>query len=738
MIFIIKGLIEIKKSYFCATFFMIIQMKVKNFLYKDKETFQEALLASEIFSRIEKSQTILLQVFCGIPEEDFIKTLIKDLKELLPQAKIIGTTTAGEIFNMSVEEESVVVSVSLFEHTDIQTAVYEKTESPTEYQLGRKIAREMIQDKTKGLLVFPDGLFMDIDKMLKGIESINNKVRVFGGAAGDNGKFKKTFVFNEEKVSGSGVSVAAFNSEKLHIYSGYKLNWRPVGKTMKVTKAEGKMVYEIDGMSPKDVYRKYLGEKLASMGENTLATAFPLLLLDKEFLIARAVLSGDEDGAMLFAGNVEEGSKVRLSYGYLPDMLGETEKTFNEIKQHPAEAIYIYSCIARKHFLGAYAPLETSPLYGIAPIAGFFTYGEIYQNQGKNVLLNDTMTFVVMSESSELPQAEYKPAKQFENQHLLLLEGLTHLANAVTSELEAILNELEHRKNELLQINEELMQTNEELLAKTEEVERVRRMLEEQNLNIKQSISYAERIQEKILPDISSLKQYMDFGFIYFPKDKLSGDFYWYYTHKDFLYFAVVDCTGHGIPGAMISMLGYAFLNRILLNFQEKSPTPAQVLTALNKEIFSVFSKQEHQQDGMDIILGRFDRNSSQILFSGARRPFWILNGEQIYEFPTAKVSIGEIETPEFKNYAVKRNQWEQIYMFTDGITDQIGGNPPKKLGKKKLKEHLLSVKNLPVHNQIRSLKKLIIDLKKNAPGGEQTDDITFFTFKNTELEKLW
>ncbi len=441
-------------------------MRTYNIVYENKEQFLNIVEGKGIDKAIKDPRKVLIQVFCGVPEEAYIEKVLEDLTSIFPNVSIVGTTTAGEIRSVKVLNESVVVAVSIFENTEIESRLYHRHQAPNERKLGDKIAREMIKEDTRGMLMFADGLTGNNFLLLKGIEGVNSEVPVFGGAAGDNGKFEKTFVFTESGISESGVAVATFSGETLIINTGYKLNWKPIGKTMTVTKAEGTVVYEIDGIPPKEIYRKYIGDKIVGdKSASAFTHAFPLLIKKGDVWVARAAMNAFEDGSMLFAGHVDEGDKVRLSYGFTQEMLKETEYTFKEIASNPVESIFIYSCAARSVFLKHLSPLESAPLRKIAPISGFFTYGEFFHRGKRNELLNDTMTFVAISEKQEKRNIEYKEKQSVDDTYMELLEGITHLANAVTSELEETLRDVKAKNVEYQMVNEELKTTLEELKA---------------------------------------------------------------------------------------------------------------------------------------------------------------------------------------------------------------------------------------------------------------------------------
>ncbi len=438
-------------------------MKTHNFAYQGPEQLQEQLDKKGILEKLEKGSRLFVQVFSGIADEKKLKQLHKELKEILPEGTpFLGATTAGEILSRKVYRDSIVISLSLFDKTDIKTYFFDRDENTDEFELGKQIAKETIEEDTRGLLIFSEGIHPDLHLMLKGIEQINNNVKVFGGGAGDNGNIRKSFVFNEEHISDKGVVVASFSSKDLIINTGYKLNWEPIGKMMTITKAEGKRVYEIDGIPPLEIYRKYLGEAVVEKLPSS-TFAYPLIVYKGDLQVARASTYVFEDGSMLYAGHMETGDRVRLSYGYIEHMLEDTEQTFEEITSNPAESIFIYSCLARYVFLKHLSKLEISPLREIAPVAGFFTYCEFFHKDGQNELLNDTLTYVTMSEKNVVRKKEYKKKKLANDAYYELLHSITHMANSVTRELEEMVQELAVKNTEYKMVNEELKATLEHL-----------------------------------------------------------------------------------------------------------------------------------------------------------------------------------------------------------------------------------------------------------------------------------
>ena len=248
---------------------------------------------------------------------------------------------------------------------------------------------------------------------------------------------------------------------------------------------------------------------------------------------------------------------------------------------------------------------------------------------------------------------------------------------------------------------------------------------------IKDSINYAERIQSSILPTINLIKEHLPNGFVLFkPKDVVSGDFYWFNQVDDKIFFACVDCTGHGVPGAFMSMIGNSLLNEIVLTKQISSPSA--VLSNLNNSIFKVLKQNTSEsRDGMDMAFCTIDRKAKTVTYSGANRELLLIRNSKLIEFKPTKTAIGGFTEADkvFEETVIEANDTDLFYMTTDGYADQFGGDKGKKLMTKNFKELVLSISQLPLNEQSEILNKRFIDWKGNL---EQVDDILVIGFKLT------
>ncbi|MCE9540858.1 MAG: SpoIIE family protein phosphatase, partial [Bacteroidetes bacterium] len=234
---------------------------------------------------------------------------------------------------------------------------------------------------------------------------------------------------------------------------------------------------------------------------------------------------------------------------------------------------------------------------------------------------------------------------------------------------------------------------------------------------------YAKLIQEAILPPKELKYRLFPHAFVlYLPKDIVSGDFYWFTEKNKMKLIATVDCTGHGVPGAFMSMIGNALLNEII---NEKGITsPSEILIQLRVKIIDSLKQKDGQnKDGMDISILCFDENMNTVEFAGANNPLWLIRNGEIQEIKADKQPIGlhHGESKPFSNHVINLLKNDSLYIFTDGYADQFGGNDGKKFKYKHLQNLLLSIQDKPMIEQEKILIEKINDWKGNL---EQVDDI--------------
>ncbi|MCF6308682.1 MAG: SpoIIE family protein phosphatase [Flavobacteriaceae bacterium] len=275
------------------------------------------------------------------------------------------------------------------------------------------------------------------------------------------------------------------------------------------------------------------------------------------------------------------------------------------------------------------------------------------------------------------------------------------------------------QENEMLKMNvEELTVTNTHLVSATwreremkqqlaatlEELTETKKVVDAQHKSITDSINYAQRIQHAIIPSDKEIASHFKDSFVYFKaKDVVSGDFPWLYKTDKYVFIAAVDCTGHGVPGAMMSLIGNLLLKDIV---SKKDVDPATLLYDLHWGVVKTLKQDAEGNkaaDGMDVAMCRIDLKSNEVQYAGAHRPLYHIRNGELEQFKGDKYPIGGNQYEgknSFNNHVINVEEGDKIYFFSDGFTDQFGGPDQLKLGPKRTRELLTANSHLSMGEQ--------------------------------------
>jgi len=396
-------------------------------------------------------------------------------------------------------------------------------------------------------------------------------------------------------------------------------------------------------------------------------------------------------------------------------------------------------------------------MFIIFAIAFIFSF-KIATHLSKPIVnLNKYMHDYVASKFSKIPLLETRKSK----------DEIAELSNSFFKMVEEITNHIKFFEDKVAERTTEVNKQNKEIVRQQEKInlqykqekannnilEIQRKLLFDKHKNITDSINYAERIQKAIMPAKIAVKNILSNGFIYFqPRDIVSGDFYYLHEKKNKIFFAVADCTGHGVPGAFISIVGIHAIQRALNEFELEQP--AEILNKVNDLLEQSISNYDETiiNDGMDIAFCCYEKVSNTLEFSGANMPLWIVSKKisdeyesdeeediivrskeisftyQVKEIQADKQPIGYYQKRlPFSNRIIDVEAGSMIYIFTDGYADQFGGAIGKKFKYNKLRNLLIEIQELPLDKQKQSIKETLVNWKGNY---EQVDDICVLGFK--------
>ena len=370
--------------------------------------------------------------------------------------------------------------------------------------------------------------------------------------------------------------------------------------------------------------------------------------------------------------------------------------------------------------------------------------------------LNKYVNHYVDSKFTVIPQLETRNSKDETSE---LSSNFIRMADEITSHIQYFEEKVEQRtveinnqKVEILYQKSKIMQQYEELTLKSEAVENQQNLLLEINKDIMDSIRYAQRIQKAIMPSKAVIKKIISPGFIYFqPRDIVSGDFYFLHSKGNKIFFAIADATGHGVPGAFLSIIGIHALFKALNEFHLEQPS--EILNKVNDLMEEIVSNDLDTviSDGMDIAFCCYNTETKLLQYSGANIPLWIVSECKDDDIETLNDADADEEMPTmerhklkeikansqpiglyykripFVNHAIQMQEGDMIYIFSDGYADQFGGPEGKKFKYKRLKDLLLNIQQYHCTQQKKEIKETFVKWKGN---NAQVDDICVLGFK--------
>ena len=314
----------------------------------------------------------------------------------------------------------------------------------------------------------------------------------------------------------------------------------------------------------------------------------------------------------------------------------------------------------------------------------------------------------------------------------LLIDSFNILKTEIRNHIDNLESIVKERTFDLETTNEELKSANEELFHQREEVVSQKELIEKQNIKVLNSIKYAKRIQDAIMHETKHLNTIFPESFVLSrTKSLVGGDFFWFKNYKtktkNLSFISVSDCTGHGVPGAFMSLLGITYLNEILSN--ERITKANQVLEKLREKIILTLQQSRNDiHDGMDLAFCIYNHDTKILQYSGAYRPLFIIRNKQLIEIKADKIPIGKAykTNQNYKNHEIEIIAGDTIYLFTDGYLDQFGNNNLK-FNKSRFVNLLVEICNKPMQAQ-----KTILDSEMDKWMGskDQTDDIMIMGLK--------
>ena len=408
--------------------------------YQDPVQFREAVTSWQAWRREHGAGAALVHIFSDGAESADLEQARAAVEEIMPDAAYVGASASGNLYGGNVSTEKLAVTCTAFEEADsfARTRLFpiENRDAGTLREALRAMRDQLADVKAIEVLMTIDTIpIREVCAILQ--EEIPEHISVWGGGAfGDN--YFNAFVFEKGcTLHNHGIVMSFFGGENFHVINSYVVGWKPLGAPLRVTRAEGKVLYELDGAPAFEIYRHYL--KIPN-DENLFYNAleFPFAVSCRDRILLRHALSCGEDGSLVMSTDIPEGSVLHVTYGDPETILSSVQQCAETIRDFAPEVISVFDCFGRKSFWGGTeGSRETRPLHRLAPIYGFCTAGELIRWKGMMEHHNLSLVMASMREGGpverELPDITREMAQN--ESTMPMVSRMANFINTATAEL---------------------------------------------------------------------------------------------------------------------------------------------------------------------------------------------------------------------------------------------------------------------------------------------------------------
>lgn len=388
---------------------------------------------------LSEHPNMLVQIFSNNNDLVELEKIQKTIRTVLPQAKIIGCTTFGDIVDGNSVKEEISISITIFEKTKIDSALFYLKDFDSINAMGKSIVEKLCCSDTKALILFASNYSVGLQQLLDSIHEEKQDIALAGGVAGEKDAFREGIILNGEAMSNEGVVVVSLNNHDLQVQTFSNLKFQEIGKSFKITKATGTTIVSIDNKKPSEILENYLGKDFIE--QITLQrNDFPFLLGTKDKSTPIWIKDLLIDGTITVSDPVSEGDSLVFAYAHLREIIDNSLREFKSLSKQNVETIFAYNCESRKRILHEFAMDEIRMLNSIAPTNGFFANGEIAIENGKPQLVGHSLTFLALSENKKKKSNRKIDFQYNIPDNVKTIVTLTHLMRASQADIE-ILND---------------------------------------------------------------------------------------------------------------------------------------------------------------------------------------------------------------------------------------------------------------------------------------------------------
>ncbi|WP_064092215.1 bifunctional diguanylate cyclase/phosphodiesterase [Rossellomorea aquimaris] len=414
-------------------------VKTFQYIYSDVQSLRFFIQENDL----DQYPSLLIQAFVGHSSHSFIQHLQMEINHLLPQGNLIGCSSNGQVVEGTLVSD-IVLCFTVFEKTEMKALLKEK--SVSSHQDGQEIYDEIVRFDTKAIILFASHIKLDIPGFLEGISERGDEIKVVGGVASDQRSSRPSYVFTNNSISSEGFASVSLNGHELSVHTYAIEEWQEVGPTFEITKAKGNIIYEINHKKPLQLIERYLGKSFVhDLPDSSIE--FPFLMKDGSEKIAVYVINVLSQGRIEVSRPVAFGDKVTFGFVNVKDLMKSTTKQLNQLKHHPMETHFVYNCVARRRYIKDFTDQELTMLNQIAPVSGFFSYGEFgLSRDNKPKMIAHSLTYLGLSETVKTPLENMKFNFQLTPEANAMM-SLTNLINTAAVDIKTL--------NKDIQVSEE-------------------------------------------------------------------------------------------------------------------------------------------------------------------------------------------------------------------------------------------------------------------------------------------
>ena len=388
--------------------------------------------------KMKNVASVLVSVFVDKADNHIFEALTQTIQSSFPEAQVVGSVSMGEIIDGNLMEHGIVLTFTLFECSQVRALAYDFHEISSE-DAGREVLAILNADRNATAVeVIAAGFHLDINPFFRQASRSKSEIVFFGGLADDGSLGQNGLVFARNESIRYGLIVVIFSGSRLHVQGSSSFGWKPLGRTMTITKMDGEFcLQELDHCPAVEVFERYLGIKNTDQFLIDALT-FPFYFERNDSVLARHPRRCREDGGMMFGADFREGEKVRLAYGDPGTILENALALQDRLASFKPEAIFMVSCVARWMLLGSDTEQELSASQQLAPSSGFYAYGEFMRNKSGEIMVsNMTLMTVGMREGLMSGRREVAVMQRPKlKQNRSIMAHLVRFIETTTKELE--------------------------------------------------------------------------------------------------------------------------------------------------------------------------------------------------------------------------------------------------------------------------------------------------------------